>query len=293
MEGKLARRLAAIAAVAAVAGCAPQPGRTPADGRTPGASGSASTGSESPDPSKSPEVGQNNHEGLTRVGDSLYVKGVPTSVDRKNVDTADGKNVDGFQNDLGDGTQMMFAEPGKLNVERGSFPQSKVDASRGAIQYLSELNHELLTDETTPLPLPEGGFAMISTNGATVEIGDYVIRMDSVPNTNWLFFVRGQYGDGAQNTDKNKKMVVTVDHPGFGEYQNFSGVPNGGFISEGQLDQLMKTSHSGGTNCGDGGCTDLNIVMFDVNTGALVMVKQVAGQNQSNFDVTPVYSNWS
>jgi hypothetical protein len=192
---------------------------------------------------------------------------------------------------------MAFAEPGGLLVgpdfgfsgkgnPLGDNPKGWVAMydSKGNIQPISPVTQEVLHYEGPAYQnVPEGGWMIMSTAQAHVKINNYEVDLPYVADNNYLFVVRGMYGDMQQNTDKNSTAVITNYAPGHALVMNLeSGTQaNIGFLSQGQLAQMAETSHSGGTNLGDGGASRLTLVIFDENTGAMAVLQQDETRNQN------------
>lgn len=261
---------------------------------TPGASASSTA---SPIESQAPqgiEVG-----GITLIG-------IPASVDASRVDTAKKP----FINKIGKGTQMAFAEPGGLWVGPdfgytgkdnpfGANPQGwpKMYDAKGNIQPISPVTQEVFTfDGEASWNVSEGGWALFSAGQMSVKAGDFEIDMPHQDGNTYFLVIRGLYGDMKQNTDKNTIAKITNYVPGATLAMRLQSAneTNIAFLSEGQLEQMAQTAHSGGSNTGDGGSSKLTLVMLDLNTGAYDVAQQTLGRNQkANKNWTQVGSNWS
>lgn len=218
--------------------------------------------------------------------------GIPNSVDPNSVDQA---NHDVFTNTIGLGSQMAIGEPGGLLVGPDFGSQSNENPyganpdgwnsmyrSGGSIEPFSPVTQEVLRYEGPAYQnLPEGGFMFASAGQMDVEIGDIKISLPEKANNNYFLIVRGTYGDNAQNTDKNQTAKLTNYKPGHALVQMYEArnETNLAFISEGQFKQMAETSHSGGTNLGDGGASVLTAVFVDVNTKAVTVIEQTLGRN--------------
>ncbi|HSA83872.1 MAG TPA: hypothetical protein VLF20_03215 [Patescibacteria group bacterium] len=264
---------------------------------------------------------QNDGENLTKIGDgSITVAGLPAHVDSSQVDQSvrivDQINynnlTDGFQNDLGAGTEAFFAEPGKLLLGSDGpvVPQSVIDGSNGAIDKINPLIQKKFTSGIPEYwDLPEGGFSVVSFGGGTITYGDTVMHFDQVEGRNYLVVLRGPnadnlqevQGDGVRN-DLNGTFMISDYVPAHAIAMNYDGNPAGGFISEGQLIQFIQDGHANnmaeGQNCGDNGCSEVRIAMLDVNTGAFAVANHVdvLGANTTPSPVTslePIYSNFA
>lgn len=190
----------------------------------------------------------------SNLGSELRVMGVPGSVDRANIDIAKGI----FKNTIGFGSEAFIAEPGGLN----------------------KINEILKTKGPEFWNLPESGFSLLSLGQGRIKIGDVTFNLPYKENNNYLFIARGLYGDIKQNTDKNTTMEVSEYAPGHAMVFMIPSEKNTNvaFFSQGQFKQMVKTSHTEGTNCGDGGCSTVTAVMFDANTKAYTIMEQNQGR---------------
>lgn len=269
------------------------PGSSEAAGSaSPGASLDAGGASASPDVMK------------VEAGPVAFI-GVPTHIDSSRVDTAKGA----FKNTIQKGTEMAFAEPGGLLVgpdfgytgkanPLGANPEGWVALynSKGEIQVISPVTQEVLHYEAPAYQnLPEGGWMIYSAAKGHIKIGNYEVDLPEIPNNNYIFVVRGKFGDVKQDTDRNMTAVITDYNPGHAVVMMLgSGTQNNvAFLSQGQLAQMAETSHSGGTNLGDGGASKLTLVMLDINTGAYAVDQQTQGRFQDgNRNWVAVGQNW-
>lgn len=214
----------------------------------------------------------------------FQLNGIATTVDPKTLDVAKGV----FSNTLGLGSEAWIAEPGKLLVG-ADFPQSTIDAAKGAIERFNPVNQYVC--QTLPdcyVNLPEGGFDLYSGNGMRINFPDgKVITLKAAPRTNWLVVIRGRNSDNLPDTDLNTQVRLDAYTAGHILFNRYPGLPAGGFVSEGQFKQMAVTSHSDGTNCGANGCSHLFVMMYDVNTGAVVILHQLGSDP---FEL--VYRNW-
>lgn len=267
-----------------------------------GSNPSASATTEAAENETQAEVTATNE---VKVG-SVSFTGTPESVNPKNVDKSDHKP---FSHKIGLGSEMILGEPGGLLVgpdfgftgkenPYGANPGgwNTMYESDGSIRPFSPVSQEVLRYEGPAYQnLPEGGFMMASAGQMDVKIGDFEINMPSLPDNNYLLFVRGNFGDMEQNTDRNMTVEITNYKPGHalvGMYEAGNN-SNVAFVSEGQFIQMAETSHSGGTNKGDGGASSLTAVFFDVNTGAYTLLQQELGRNQdASQNWKLVGSNW-
>lgn len=249
--------------------------------------------------SPTPEVKEVNVGSITFIG-------TPENVDPKNVDQA---NHAPFKNKIGLGSQMILGEPGGLLVgpdfgytgkdnPYGANPGGwkTMYESGGSIRPFSPVSQEVLHYNGPAYQnLPEGGFMVASAGQMDVKIGNVEINMPFVQDNNYLLFVRGKFGDMKQNTDKNMTAEITNYKPGHAlvEMYESRNETNTAFVSEGQFIQMAETSHSGGTNLGDGGASKLTAVFVDINTGAYTVLQQNLGRDKDaskNWNL--VGSNW-
>jgi len=220
-------------------------------------------------------------EGNKIVIEEVILTNVPKEVDSNIVDIAKGE----FENKT-DVAPHIFANPGGLLVGPdfgyegeenpwGNNPGGwkTMYESGGSIQVISPVNQEVIRWPGEAYQnLPEGGFVFFSGGKMTVELGEIAIEMpDKGPGHNYFFVARGLYPDDKQDIDRNIQVKITDYVPGHIEITEYQGrdKTNLAFISEEQFLQKVVTSHSGGTNCGAEGCSTLNLVALDINTGAL------------------------
>nr|MBI5455393.1 hypothetical protein [Candidatus Levybacteria bacterium] len=272
---------------------------SPEPSHTPGATATLEpTMTPSPEPTAPAEA-------EIKIGSVSFI-GTPDNVDPKNVDKSDHKP---FSHKIGLGSEMVLGEPGALLVGPdfgftgkenpfGANPGgwNTMYESDGSIRVFSPVSQEVLHYAGPAYQnLPEGGFMMASAGQMDVKIGDFEIKMPSLPDNNYFLFVRGKFGDMKQDTDGNTTVEITNYQPGHalvGMYESGDNA-NVAFVSEGQFMQMAETSHSGGTNKGDGGASRLTAIFFDANTGAYTELQQVLGRNQdasTNWEL--VGSNW-
>lgn len=235
------------------------------------------------------------------AGATFRTKGIPQAIDAANVvEVAQGK----FVNEIGLGTQAWFAE-GKPGTDGGgkllvgpnfgfkdmtnAEIQQKIDDANGAIEYLNPLNQDAFEEEGPSFfNLQGGGFLLATSAQMRVGIGDAEIALQGSEGHNWMLVVRGRYGDSQRDTDENMRAEFNDYVPRHIQVMAYPGQPNGGFISEGQFNEIAETSHTGGSNCGDAGCTGLSVAMYDVNTQAFTVINQAA----PNEPWTQVHTNW-
>lgn len=172
----------------------------------------------------------------------------------------------------------FFAEPGKLLVGP-EFEQAKIDSADGAIERFSPANQYVLRGVQDEGNCPEGGFCHFSLGGGTIafEGKEPVIVLPFQRGVNYLVYVRGMYADASQDTDLNTTATVIGFKAGHALFSRYPGEPNGGFISQGQLEQTVELAHSDATNCGSKGCSSVYVVVLDLNTGAWAIALHTGG----------------
>lgn len=237
----------------------------------------------------------------------IRLSGFPESVDRSVVDVAKGE----FKSTVG-AFKAFAAEPGGLLV--GPDFGSKSDknpygenpkgwdamyGSEGHIKAMSPVNMEVLHYEGPfAQNLPEGGFAIFTFGQGALEFGNdnqYRMELPHQEGNTYFVVVRGYYGDNKQNTDRNDTVRVTDYVPGHALAMMYEAGDdtNTAFVSEGQVEQMLETIHSSGTNTGDGGSSRATIVYADANTGAYdIAVQDEARFQGGNANVNLVQSNW-
>ncbi len=236
---------------------------------------------------------------------SVVIAGAPEKVDPGVVDTAKGD----FKNTIGLGSEMAFAEPGVLLVgpdfgytgsenPMGKNPEgwNSMYESGGSIRPFSSVSQEVIRfEEPAYQNLPEGGWVLASAAEMTAKIGDVTIKLNHKENNNYFLVVRGLYGDVKQDTDRNETIEFTDYKPGHllvNMYESRDET-NAAFISEGQFKQMAETSHSHGTNGGDGGNSILTVVCYDANTKAYAVIEQKLDRNtDTSGNWKSVASNW-
>ena len=236
--------------------------------------------SETPGATPSPELG----EVVRGEGFSLTAENVPNQVPRNRLDIAKGT----FENTIGLGTESFIAEPGTLlvgpdfwfdeNRPTGEIDQ-KLEDAHGHIEYYSAVNTSLFeTEGPSFFNVPEGGYMVASGSQMTIKVEGYEINLEGREGHNWLAVVRGRHADGERDSDLNQMAEFTDYVPGHTvafRYPAGEAGFTGGFVSEGQFKQLVETSHNGQTNCGAEGCSEVSVILFDMNTGAFSVITQI------------------
>lgn len=258
-------------------------------------------------------------------GGDLLLQGLPDSVKKSQVDTAKGE----FDNTIGKGTEMAFAEPGGLWVGGGFFDREANNTgwgnnpggadtmrkSGGSIQEWSPVTQDVLDTEGPEYRnLPEGGWQFASAGQLRAEVGSFdeggVWTPKANPDTgdamvfdlphkgeghNYFLVMRGLYGERNQDTDENLTVRYTCYIPGHTLVNTLlaRNDTNVAFLSEDQLGQFAEASHSGGSNSGAEGASDLTMVIVDANTGAKSVLEQNQDRHQNGKKGwNLVESNW-
>lgn len=205
--------------------------------------------------------------------DSWKIKGVP---DRVALDQIDRANLGrGFTNTLYGGSEQMLAEPGVLKVG-WDFPREQFKAAGQSIYHYDPGNQYILENAEGSVNVPEGAFGMFNGNAMVIEVsgnGSARFRLEiggPVSNHN-IVVMRGLYPDGSTPADRNRIAHITGYTPGAVLWDMY---PKGGFISQGQFEQIAKNALTENPNCGAEGCRVLRAYFLDLNTGAFsVMAK--------------------
>lgn len=216
---------------------------------------------------------------VSASSDSSYaISGVPASASDTLVSECPDPYGNCFENTVGLGTQMMFAEPGTLLVGP-DFDPKKVEESGGHIDWISPITQQMLGTDTFNTNTAEGAFTWATGAKMTVEVGDFTIVVDSrekACSNNWFVVIRGLFPDGKQDSDRNSTTKFSQYIAGHTQVMWY---PEGAFISEGNFLQVAEFSHKGGRNCGAEGTSGLSVLMLDLNTGGYTVVYQ-ANLNQ-------------
>lgn len=112
--------------------------------------------------------------------------------------------------------------------------------------------------------VPEGGFTYLSMGQGKITVDDYVIDLPYKEGHNYLTLLRGRIDDGKVDTDRNVTASVEDFVPG---HAIWSWMPKGAYVSRDWFyDQLKASTTEGFTNCGGLGCSNVTVVVFDVDT---------------------------
>lgn len=250
---------------------------------------------------------------ITNTQGGVGMAGVPTSVGINIVDRAavkDHPELGGnsaFTNTIGQGTEMALAKPGvyiagadlvdrQANNPFGANPggADTIYTSNGSINLTdAEFRTVLRSCPPAFIALFQGGWDFFRAQEGILELGHYdqngkwtsdgvKFNLKEVQGRNYFFVTRGIYPTGQQNADGNKTWRFTSYTPGHNEVDMMPSKKEGNaaFVDETRILQDAQTSHSGGSNCGANGCSELVMVIYDANTGATVILDQNQGRNQ-------------
>lgn len=203
--------------------------------------------------------------------DVWKISGVPDRVDINQVDRANlGR---GFTNTLYGGSEQMLAEPGVLKVG-WDFPQDQFKQAGKSIYHYDPGNQFILQTPESFVNIPEGAFVMSNGNAMTIEVsgnGSARFRMEiGGPEANHnIVTIRGLYPDGTTPADRNRIAKITNYTPGAVLYDMY---PRGGFVSQGQFEQIAENALANNPNCGAEGCRTVRAYFLDLNTGAFSVI---------------------
>lgn len=227
------------------------------------------------------------------------IKVSATFPDRPNNTVDIAKGV--FKNTIGLGTEAFTAEPGALLVN-SDFESKATDRnpnganpagwgamydSRGHIRQISpDTQHSFTYAPPAEYLLAQGGWDIFAAPRLRFTIQgvekDRVVDLPAAPNVGYLVWIRGPYADHPQA--KNVKVVL-LDF----EVAATLGMrapagnanENQAFWSEGQVKQMVRDMHTGESNCGMKGCSEVRVVYLDYNTGAFGIWRNDATGNWS------------
>lgn len=112
--------------------------------------------------------------------------------------------------------------------------------------------------------VPEGGFAYFSLGQGKIVADGVSINLPHKEGHNYLVLIRGRIDDVKVDTDLNLTAEVTEFVPG---HAIWSYMPKGAYVSKGWfLQQMVASTTESFTNCGALGCSQMTIVLFDVDS---------------------------
>lgn len=112
--------------------------------------------------------------------------------------------------------------------------------------------------------VPEGAFTYFSLGKGKITVDEYVLDLPYKEGHNYLVLIRGRIDDGKVDTDRNLTAEITDFVPG---HAIWSWMPKGAYVSKGWfLQQLEASTTEGYTNCGALGCSQVTVVLFDVDS---------------------------
>lgn len=198
-----------------------------------------------------------------------------------------------FKNTVGQGTEAFMAEPGGLLVGPdfeskvtnknpwGANPQGwgAMYDSKGHIRPFSpDTQHSFNEEAPSTYLASEGGWVLFSAprlkftmEGLEKEV---IIDIPEEKGVNNLIYIRGPYRDAKvpqQDTNHNARVIMLDYLPSatLGMRLPAGDGENQAFWSEGQVMQMIVTSHRTDSNCGEDGCSKVRLVYFDYNTRAI------------------------
>src|SRR4030042_2198818 len=221
-------------------------------------------------------------------GEGWSVNGLPANPDPATVLVALCPDSYGncFQNKIGLGSQSWLAEPGTILVGP-EFPQATIDSAGGAIERINPINQKLIDHAGEMFHLNEDRIDFCSFGSAELEFNGVVVNLEYIEGHNWFLIIRGLFPDIQQDSDRNHTILF---HDVVGSHAQCMSYPGngGGFMSEGNFDQVVALSHQNAGNCGAEGCSGLDVLFIDMNTGAFTIIHQ----DNLNQPWKLVSSNW-
>lgn len=225
-------------------------------------------------------------------GGQFKVEGLPAKVEAANVLAAHGADGYGntFNNSIGNGTEMIFADPGVLKVGP-EFPEEQLKALGKSGERFNPSNQAVIQTETGSWSVREGGFTIINGNDLTFEVAGndkakpfkVTLGGDEVNHT--IVAIRGLFPDSKTPADRNRTVKVT-QHPA--AHTMFDSYPLGAYISEGHIKQVIANAFTSYPNNGDAGAKVVRMFELDLNTGAYTFVEQ----NGLNGPWKTIARNW-
>jgi hypothetical protein len=174
-----------------------------------------------------------------------------------------------YTNTIGLFTAPFVAEPGVLTADsvEGCIINGVVNTS---CWHINPSNQVKLTDlEAEGLDLREGGWLMVTGAYVTLTVDGVTLTVNAIEDHSWFVIIRGLLPDG-DGSDRNRQVIATSYNAGFTLATN---LPVGSRVSEEYFEANVFTAHNVG-NCGDGGCTAVSALFYDLNTGAWTVITQ-------------------
>ena len=224
-------------------------------------------------------------------GDIYNVGGfVPAVVDPKTIDFVHGP----CDNTLGLGTEAFLSvKCGKLLVGP-EVSDGEIARGRGNIERINPSNQRHLDYAGVGyIPLNEGGYDLASLGYGKIRIyynsptlqRDIYLNLVGEEHNNYLVIVTGIYGDRKSGEDRNTSLIVSDYEPGHNLFMIYPTGEGGGWLSQGQFEQISASSLGTADNCGDAGCPKLTAIFVNPNTGALLVLRRTS--------TTPWQKMWS
>ena len=121
------------------------------------------------------------------------------------------------------------------------------------------------TKDTWYANVPEGAFTYFSLGQGKIVVDSYILDLPYKEGHNYLVLIRGRIDDGKVDTDRNLTAEITEFVPG---HAIWSYMPKGAYVSKGWfLQQLEASTTESFTNCGALGCSQVTVVLYDVDSG--------------------------
>src|SRR5258706_5062369 len=120
----------------------------------------------------------------TASGTGWNIDGLPTSVDSGHVLVTTGK----FKDTIGLGTQSWLAEPGTMLVGP-DFPKGKMEAAKGAIEYISPITQKLIDEGGESFHLNEDRMDLCSFGAAMLEFNGVNATFEYSKGHSWFLIV--------------------------------------------------------------------------------------------------------
>ncbi len=218
--------------------------------------------------------------------------GVPERVNVDNVDIAHGDFAnrsgvaphifaDGIDPNKGGGALLVGPDFGHTGSENplGANPKgwNAMYDSKGAIKPFSPVSQTKVGWERAAQEvLPAGGFLLIKAPQMTIEATatdrHTTARMVAKDGNINFYAIRGPYIDPNKPRSTQNGMVRITDYiPGTVVINSYTpGIETGlGFVSEGQLMQMIAVALTTDTNCGFGGCPNIVVAGHDLNSNGV------------------------